>query len=193
MQKMTLPLAAACALLAACTAAAQTPLPAAAAKAPVASAARRPPLEAIPDEIFDRELKDLDGQSLFLSNFRGQVFVLNIWATWCGPCRREIPELNKLHEEFSPRGVGFVGLTIEDPEADAGKVLVFVSHLKMRYPVGWVDRETALTLFDGRGNIPQTFIVAPDGRILKRFVGFSPARSPSLMREAVRRALGDIE
>src|SRR5687768_6216688 len=63
-----------------------------------APAVKAEPLQVVPDEIFNRELKDLDGRSFFLSNYRGRVFVINFWATWCGPCRLEIPELNKVRE-----------------------------------------------------------------------------------------------
>lgn len=185
-------LAAACA-----SAAAQTPpaaeAPAAAPRRPAVGVAPAAPksFKNFPDEIFDRELKGLDGRSIFLSAFRGQVLVVNLWATWCGPCRFEIPELNKVHDEYAARGVVFVGLTVEEPEADAKKVREFVDEFGMRYAIGWADSETARTLFDGRTNIPQTFVVGPDGRVVFRSIGFSPAKSPALLREALDRALGD--
>lgn len=132
------------------------------------------PLKAMPDEVFNRELKGLDGQSFFLSNYRGQAFVLNIWASWCGPCRMQIPELNKLYEDYSKRGVAFVGLTTEDPTDDARAVRAFVRKSQMRYKNGWIDEETAKTLLTGKSpSIPQTYLVAADGRVVVHFVGFS--------------------
>jgi thiol-disulfide isomerase/thioredoxin len=199
LRKLTPPFAAACALVAlgGQVFAQTTPPPAPAVRAPAvrapaASAGRPLVLTNIPESVLARELTDLDGQPFQLSDFRGRVLVINIWATWCGPCRVEMPELNKLHEEFSPRGVAFVGLTTEDPEEDAGKVLAFVAQFKMKFPVGWIDGESFETLGNGRTNIPQTFVVAPDGRLVKHFVGYSPQKSPKLMRDAVRLALGDI-
>lgn len=195
MRKLTTTLAAG-ALVAASVAGAQTPQPAprpADAAAAAAAPAAREPLAAVPDELLGREFKVLDGESLHLSDFRGQVIVLNVWASWCGPCRLEIPELNKLHAEFAPRGVAFVAMNIENPETEEGKVLAFAAEFRMPYPVAWLDRETALTLLDGRRNIPQTLVIGPEGRILRRFVGFSSKSSPAGMREAIRRALGEIE
>ena len=197
MRKLTTTLAAGALVAASSVAGAQTPQPApppaAAAAAAATAPAPRQPLTAVPDEILGREFKDLDGQSLFLSDFRGQVLVLNVWASWCGPCRLEIPELNKLHAEFAPRGVAFVAMNIENPETEEGKVLAFAAEFQMPYPVVWLDGETALTILDGRRSVPQTLVVGPDGRIHKRFVGFSSKSSPAGMREAIRRALGEIE
>src|SRR5689334_6021005 len=78
---------------------------------------RPTPLEAIPEEVFNQELKDLDGRSFYLSNYRGQVFVIKLWASWCGPCREMIPELNRIYKDYAGRGVEFVALTTEDPKA----------------------------------------------------------------------------
>ena len=160
------------------------------AEGPVVAApvARREPLKVIPDELFDRELKDIDGRSFQLSGFRGRVFVVNLWATWCGPCRSEIPELNKLREEFRGRGVEFVGLTTEDPETDAEKVRAFAAEFGMRYRLGFADRETAVALMSGRHAIPQTLVVGPDGRVVVHFRGYSP-RLPPLIRGAIEKAL----
>jgi len=144
--------------------------------------------QVISDEIFGRELKDMDGQSFRLSGFRGRVFVVNVWATWCGPCRMEIPELVRLHEEFSERGVEFVGLTTEDPATDAERVRDFVTQFGMRYKLGWADHDTALALLAGRSSIPQTLVVAPDGHIAARFRGYSP-RLPPMLRAAIEKAL----
>jgi thiol-disulfide isomerase/thioredoxin len=146
------------------------------------------PLKVIPDKVFDHELKDLDGQSLYLSNYRGRVFVVNIWATWCGPCRMEIPELNKLYEEYAPRGVEFIGLTTENPATDAGSVREFVGEFKIKHKLGWIDAETAKVLLSGQYTIPQTFVVAADGHIVTLFRGFSD-RMPRMIRDSIKKAL----
>ncbi len=182
---------AACALAATAPARAQQPGPPPAegpVVRPAAPAVRREPLKVIPDELFDRELNDIGGQSFQLSGLRGRVFVVNLWATWCGPCRREIPELNRLYEEFAGRGVEFVGLTTEDPEADAERVRRFAVEFGMRYKLGWADRETAIALMSGRSSIPQTLVVGPDGSVVAHFRGYSP-RLPSLIKDAIEKAL----
>lgn len=144
--------------------------------------------DALPDEVYNRELKDLEGQSFFLSNHRGQVLVINIWATWCGPCHIEIPELNKLHKDYSGRGVEFVGMTTENREEDGKKVRDFVRKFEMKYKVVWPDKETTETLLAGNYSIPQTLVVAPDGKVIARFRGYSK-KSPQLLRESIEKAL----
>jgi thiol-disulfide isomerase/thioredoxin len=175
----------------AATPAAQKPAPAAA----VTAAAPK----FMPDEIAGRELTDLDGRPFRFSDFGGRVYVVNLWATWCGPCRMEIPGLNKVYEDYAARGVEFVGLTLEDPESDGDKVRGFARELRMRYRLGWLDRETALAMASlgpprtpprpGRFSIPQTFVVAADGQIVLHVRGYN-ARVPDMVRAGVERALG---
>jgi thiol-disulfide isomerase/thioredoxin len=147
------------------------------------------PAQFVPDEIFKRELKDLDGASFSLSNYRGRVFVINFWATWCGPCRLEIPELNKAREEYAARGVEFVGLTTENPQLDAERVRDFAREFKMGYKLGWADPETAGALQTGTA-IPQTLVVAADGRVVVRFRGYSDKIVPRMLRDGIEKALG---
>ncbi len=146
------------------------------------------PARFIPEEVFNRELKDIDGRGFFLSNYRGQVFVINFWATWCGPCRLEIPELNKAREEYAARGVEFVGLTAENPKLDADRVRDFAREFKMKYKIGWADAETALPLMVGTA-IPQTLVVAADGRVVLRIRGYSPDKVPQMLRDGIEKAL----
>jgi thiol-disulfide isomerase/thioredoxin len=154
-----------------------------------APAAKAEPLQVVPDEIFRRELTDLDGAGFSLSDYRGRVFVINFWATWCGPCRLEIPELNKAREEYAARGVEFVGLTTESPQLDAGRVREFAREFKMGYKLGWADRETAAALMTGTA-IPQTLVVAADGRVVIRFRGYSDKIVPRMLRDGIEKALG---
>src|ERR671921_1738163 len=93
----------------------------------------------LPEEVTGSELRDLSGRAFRLKDFRGRVYVVNLWATWCGPCRLEIPGFNKIYEDYRARGVEFVGLTAEDPEEDADTVRGFVEEFRMGYRVGWVD------------------------------------------------------
>jgi thiol-disulfide isomerase/thioredoxin len=155
-----------------------------------AQTTKREELKAVPDEVFNHELKDLDGRNFFLSNYRGQVFVINVWATWCGPCRTQIPEMNKLYEQYSRRGVEFVGLSTENPKTDAKAVRKLATELKVKYKLGWIDGETAKALLADRPSIPQTFVVAADGRIVMRLVGFmGQGRGERVLGDSIEKAL----
>lgn len=147
------------------------------------------PLTNLPPAILAAENKATSGAPIKLANYSGKVLVVNLWATWCGPCRMETPELVKLHKEYQGRGVEMVGLSTEDPDASEESVSDFVRQYKVDYQIGWATREVALTLMQGRGSIPQSFIIARDGRILKRFVGFNPEKTPSQIKQALEEAL----
>lgn len=134
----------------------------------------------LPPEVALAPLKDVNGASFKLADFFGKVTVVNFWATWCGPCRREIPELVNLHKEFQSRGVEVIGLTSEDPGASAEKVRKFIQDFQIDYRIGWATAQVSAPLMQGHTAIPQIFVISPDARILKRFVGFSPAYAPEL-------------
>ena len=144
---------------------------------------------ALPANVLDAELKSANGNTLKLSDYSGKVLLVNLWATWCGPCRMEIPELIKLHKEFQGQGFEIVGLSTENPDTSAASVRDFVRTFGMPYAVGWATTDLELTLMGQNGNIPQSFLIARDGRVLKRFIGFSPVNTPSQLRQAVTDAL----
>ena len=146
-------------------------------------------LTTLPASIADAELEAVSGKPIKLSSYAGKVLVVNLWATWCGPCRAEIPELEKLHKEFRSKGLEVVGLSTEDPRFSVEKVKNFVADFEMTYRVGWATNEVALELMQGRDSIPQSFVISRDGQILKRFVGFNPVSTPPQIREAIEQAL----
>lgn len=145
----------------------------------------------LPPSVLQAELPTSDGSTIKLANYSGKVVFLNLWATWCGPCQREIPELVRLHKEFESRGVEVIGLSTEDPEGSAQAVRDFVREYHMDYPVGWAPREVAGILMQGRGSIPQSFVISRDGRILRRFIGFNPEATPPQLRQALEEALAE--
>jgi peroxiredoxin len=148
-------------------------------------------LVTLPRPILDAENRAASGDPIKLANYSGKVMLVNLWATWCGPCRMETPELVKLHQEFQSRGVEMIGLSTEDPDASAESVAEFVKEYDVKYHIGWATREVAIALMQGRTNIPQSFIIARDGRIVKRFIGFRPDATPQQIRQALEQALSE--
>ena len=147
---------------------------------------------ALPAVVLDAEMKSADGgDPIKLSNYSGKVLLVNLWATWCGPCRRETPELVKLHQEYHERGLEIVGLSTEDPIASEQTVQEFVRSYNVGYEVGWATRDVAVALMRGRNSIPQSFILTRDGRIAKHFVGFDPRSTPPLLKQAIEDALSE--
>jgi thiol-disulfide isomerase/thioredoxin len=143
----------------------------------------------LPDTVRDAEMRAVSGAPIKLGDYSGKVLVVNLWATWCGPCRSEIPELVKLYQEFHPKGLEVVGLSTENPDASAQGVQKFVSDFSMNYRVGWATPEVATTLMQQRNAIPQSFVISRDGRVLTRFVGFNAVETPVKLRKAVEEAL----
>jgi len=147
-----------------------------------------PPPQMIPASALDASLKTVDGKEFKLSELKDKVLIIDLWATWCGPCRYEVPELVKMQEEYGPKGFEIVGLDI-DPKSDSVEdVQSFIKDYKINYKVAFAEQELARSLMKG-GNIPQSLVIGRDGRIVKHFIGFSPKDTPGLMREAIEQAL----
>ena len=162
------------------------------AQPPVANSAEPP---VVPQELRDTKVETLDGESLRLSDYANKVVVVNIWATWCGPCRQEMPELVKMSDEFKSRGLVVLGLaTTYNERNDPVHVKDYVRSQKVNYKIVWDNGTLAaplVELVNGASVIPQSFVISRDGRIVKYFQGFSPLRTPQLMREAIEEALND--
>src|SRR4051812_41012657 len=148
-----------------------------------------PAYDKLPELLMKRELRSLEKGSFRLSDFGGKVLVVNLWASWCGPCRREIPDFEEVRRDYSGRGVEFVGLTTENPRTDEGRVREFLRDVKFGFRLGWADRETAMGLMQGRNTIPQTYVLAPDGRVLLHMRGYGSERGVSMLRDAIDRGL----
>lgn len=150
---------------------------------------------ALSQEIRDTTVKTLDGGSLKLSDYDNKVVVVNIWATWCGPCRQEMPDLVKLNQEYKARGLVVLGLaTTYNERDDPEHVKQFIKTQNVDYKILWDDGALAGPLVqsvNGRNVIPQSFVISRDGKIVKHFSGFNPLSTPTLMRQAVEEALND--
>jgi len=145
----------------------------------------------VPERLLNHELKSIDKGSFKLSDFAGKVVVINLWASWCGPCRAEIPDYEKVRKEFAGKPVEFIGLTTEDPRVASEKVKQFVRDFNFGFRLGWADRETARALMNGRSMIPQTIVLSSDGRIISHWNGYSRGQSHDRLKQAVEHALAD--
>lgn len=144
---------------------------------------------ALPRQVLEAENRAASGAPIKLGNYSGKVLLVNLWATWCGPCRMETPELVRLHKEFQSRGVEMIGLSTENPDSSARSVSDFVREFNVDYQIGWAKPEVAQIMMQGRTSIPQSFIIARDGRVVRRFIGFNPETTPTQLKEALEQAL----
>ncbi len=122
----------------------------------------------------DFTLKDLDGKTVKLSQFRGHPVVVDFWATWCGPCREQIPELKKLYEEYhKSTGLTVVGVACDTVQGEGEKVVPpFVKELAIDYPI-LLANDDVLERFDVIA-LPTTVFVLPDGKVAGRLRGAGP-------------------
>jgi thiol-disulfide isomerase/thioredoxin len=146
------------------------------------------PLMLIPESVRERRIRALDNSSFKLADFQGKVIVVNLWASWCGPCRKEVPEYEKVRKEYSGRDVEFIGLTTEDPATSAGRVNKFVRDVQFGFRLGWADGVMARTLMNGRGAIPQTLVIDGEGRVISHWAGYGRDRG-NLLRQSIDSAL----
>lgn len=146
-------------------------------------------LTALPEKVLERRIQTLDNNYFRLSDFQGKVLVINLWASWCGPCRREVPEYEEVRTEFLGRNVEFIGLTTEDPAAATDKVNKFVRQTGFGFLLGWADRELARTLMNGQRGVPQTMVISTNGNIINHWVGYSPRHSGKRLKETIESAL----
>jgi thiol-disulfide isomerase/thioredoxin len=107
-------------------------------------------------------LKDIQGRYIRLSDYRGKVVLINFWATWCPPCRSEIPDLIRLQRDYRNRGLQVIGVTY--PPQKLVEVRRFVRRAKVNYPIGLGAKETKL-LFTPSETLPTTIVIGTDGRI----------------------------
>ena len=115
-------------------------------------------------------LKDLTGADQNLAGLRGRVVVLNFWATWCEPCRKEMPDLSAIQNDYAALGVQVIGAA-GDEAADSAKVMKFIREYKVNFPV-WVGAKTEDMERFGVGTVlPATVIVDRDGKIVWREIG----------------------
>jgi len=140
-----------------------------------------------PDPAPDFHVKDLDGKDLTLAAHKGQVVLLNFWATWCGPCRAEIPGLIELQDKYKDR-VQIIGMVVDEEDDDSGNNLrELVKSERINYPVALTSPEVRMA-YGGITALPTVFIINPDGRVVQKHVGlYNP-----ILYETEVRALLDL-
>lgn len=116
----------------------------------------------------DFVLKDLRGGTHRLSDFRGKIVFLNVWATWCPPCRMEMPSMEQLHRRLS--GKDFVMLAVSEDEDGSATVQSFIDKLGITFPV-LIDPEGVVPSRYGVTGYPETFVIDREGRVIQHTIG----------------------
>lgn len=130
-------------------------------------------------------LKDLTGAGQSLATLRGRVVVLNFWATWCEPCKKEMPDLSAIQNDYAALGVQVIGAA-GDEAADAAKVLKFTREFKVNFPV-WLGASTAdMERFAVGTVLPATVIIDREGKIVWREIGVI---KPNVLRKELDKLL----
>jgi thiol-disulfide isomerase/thioredoxin len=130
----------------------------------------------------DFTLTDLEGQSFTLYDNKGKVIVMDFWATWCAPCRSEIPELIKISNEYKEKGVIVIGIGLDDKE----RLADFSREYNINYDI-LVGTQDIAKRYGVKG-IPTTYILDKTGRIVKKFVGYMPGMEKEI-KKAIDEAL----
>jgi len=136
-----------------------------------------------PDPAPGFQLKDLDGKDLNLESSKGKVVLLNFWATWCGPCREEIPALIALQERYKDQ-LRIIGLLVDEDDDKAGRNVVATEGIN--YPVALADPNTRIA-YGGISALPTVFVINPEGRVVQKHVGLF---NPTLYETEIRALLG---
>jgi len=111
-------------------------------------------------------LEDLNGKNVKLSDFKGKVVIINFWATWCPPCKAEIPDFIELYKTYQKKGLVILGIALDNKE----KVVKFVKDNGINYPILMGNQEVS-NLYGGISGIPTSFVVDRKGIIKNVFVG----------------------
>jgi thiol-disulfide isomerase/thioredoxin len=132
----------------------------------------------------DFSLESLDGKTTRLSDFRGKAVLLNFWATWCGPCKIEMPWFVDFQKQYGSQGLQIVGVAMDDAsKEDIGK---FAKDMGVNYPI-LIGKEAVGDQYGGVPALPETFLIARDGKIVDKIIGL---RGKAEIEDAIKEALG---
>lgn len=133
----------------------------------------------------DFELQSLDGNSVHLSDFRGKAVLLNFWATWCEPCKIEMPWFVDLQKQYGPEGLQVVGIAMDD--ASPQDISKFAKDLGVNYPI-LIGKEAVGTAYGGVQFLPSTFYIGRDGKVIDKIFGL---KSKSEIENDIKKALAE--
>jgi thiol-disulfide isomerase/thioredoxin len=131
----------------------------------------------------DFSLQSLDGTTLRLSDLRGKAVMLNFWATWCGPCKIEMPWFVDLQKQYGPQGLQIVGVAMDD--ASKEDIAKFAKDMGVNYPI-LIGKESVGDQYGGVNALPETFLVSRDGKIVDRIIGLE---GKAEIEESIKKAL----
>lgn len=135
----------------------------------------------------DFALPTMDGDSLRLSAHRGEVVVLNFWATWCAPCRKEIPMFVEMQRELGGDGLQFIGISLDEDGFEV--VRPFAAEIDVNYPMA-VDDGTVAPMYGGIPTVPTTFLIGPEGQVH----GYAPGLvTEDVLRPRIEKLLARID
>ena len=136
-------------------------------------------------------MRHLDGSTSTVAQRKGKVVLVNMWATWCGPCREEMPELIKMQNEHGPKGFEVVGLNVDDEPEDM--VRDFVNEMNLNYTITWGNEDMikAMMRLSRSEAIPQSFLIDRDGNLRGVFRGAGP-REIAKMKENVAKVVDGL-
>ena len=141
----------------------------------------------------DFKVTTLDGEHVNLNSLLGdgKPVLIDFWATWCGPCRVEIPHLKELHKKYGKNGLVVIGLNLEDPVEDKQAVKKFVKDFDMEYQSVFAPSQIYKFLNTGAPSyrIPQTIVFGADGAVVRRLVGYNPRIGKEILNRAVEKAM----
>ncbi|MCX8071651.1 MAG: TlpA family protein disulfide reductase [Candidatus Binatia bacterium] len=113
------------------------------------------------------QVQTLDGRTVRLEDYRGRVLFLNFWATWCPPCREEMPSMQRVHQRFAQRPFAMLAIS---QDASPEPVRAFANSLRLSFPIG-LDPKGELPERYGVTGFPETFIIDPEGKVVRHVVG----------------------
>jgi thiol-disulfide isomerase/thioredoxin len=131
----------------------------------------------------DFSLESLDGKTMRLSDLRGKAVLLNFWATWCGPCKIEMPWFVDLQNQYGAQGLQIVGVAMDDAsKEDIGK---FAKDMGVNYPI-LIGKESVGDQYGGLPALPESFFIARDGKIVDKIIGL---KGKAEIEDAIKHAL----